>query len=79
MTDEACRDVEIIGWLYQFYISEKKDQVFAALKKNVKITPKNIPPRRNCSRRTGSLSGRKLARAPLAAQSPALEVAAQMD
>ena len=43
MTEEACQDVEIIGWLYQFYISEKKDQVFAGLKKNVKITPENIP------------------------------------
>lgn len=43
MTDEDCQDVEIIGWLYQFYISEKKDQVFAALKKNVKITAENIP------------------------------------
>lgn len=43
MTDEACADVEIIGWLYQFYISEKKDQVFAALKKNIKITAENIP------------------------------------
>lgn len=35
--------VEIIGWLYQFYISEKKDQVFADLKKNKKITKENIP------------------------------------
>ncbi|MFN5552791.1 MAG: BREX-1 system adenine-specific DNA-methyltransferase PglX, partial [Hyphomonadaceae bacterium] len=43
MSEEACQDVEIIGWLYQFYISEKKDQVFAGLKKNVKITPENIP------------------------------------
>ena len=43
MTDEACKDVEIIGWLYQFYISEKKDEVFAGLKKSVKITPENIP------------------------------------
>lgn len=43
MTEDACQDVEIIGWLYQFYISEKKDQVFAGLKKNVKITPENIP------------------------------------
>ena len=43
MTDDACRDVEIIGWLYQFYISEKKDQVFAGLKKNQKITAENIP------------------------------------
>ncbi|MEP5767384.1 BREX-1 system adenine-specific DNA-methyltransferase PglX, partial [Nisaea sp.] len=30
-------------WLYQFYISEKKDQVFAGLKKNQKITAENIP------------------------------------
>jgi hypothetical protein len=43
MTEGACQDVEIIGWLYQFYISEKKDQVFAGLKKNVKITAENIP------------------------------------
>lgn len=43
MTDAACADVEIIGWLYQFYISEKKDQVFAGLKKNIKITAENIP------------------------------------
>jgi Eco57I restriction-modification methylase len=35
--------VEIIGWLYQFYISEKKDQVFADLKKNIKISKENIP------------------------------------
>jgi type II restriction/modification system DNA methylase subunit YeeA len=43
MTDADCTDVEVIGWLYQFYISEKKDQVFAGLKKNVKITAENIP------------------------------------
>jgi hypothetical protein len=43
MTDDDCQDVEIIGWLYQFYISEKKDKVFADLKKNVKISAENIP------------------------------------
>jgi hypothetical protein len=43
MDDESCADIEIIGWLYQFYISEKKDDVFAQLKKNKKITPSNIP------------------------------------
>lgn len=43
MTPDACQDVEVIGWLYQFYISEKKDQVFDGLKKNQKITPENIP------------------------------------
>lgn len=43
MTPDACVDVEVIGWLYQFYISEKKDAVFEGLKKNKKITPENIP------------------------------------
>ena len=35
--------VEIIGWLYQYYNSEPKEQVFANLKKNIKITKENIP------------------------------------
>ena len=43
MTPDACTDVEVIGWLYQFYISEKKDAVFEGLKKNQKINPENIP------------------------------------
>ena len=43
MTPDACEDVEVIGWLYKFYISEKKDQVFADLKKNKKVNPENIP------------------------------------
>jgi hypothetical protein len=43
MTADECQDVEIIGWLYQFYISQKKDEVFAGLKKNKKISPENIP------------------------------------
>ena len=43
MTPDMCQDVEVIGWLYQFYISEKKDKVFDDLKKNKKITPENIP------------------------------------
>lgn len=30
MTVQNCAEVEIIGWIYQFYISEKKDEVFAA-------------------------------------------------
>jgi hypothetical protein len=30
MTATDCKEVEIIGWLYQFYISEKKDEVFAS-------------------------------------------------
>ena len=41
--EDFKEQVEIIGWLYQYYISEKKDQVFADLKKNKKITKENIP------------------------------------
>ena len=29
ISDEDCASVELLGWLYQFYISEKKDQVMA--------------------------------------------------
>ncbi|MCG7871842.1 MAG: BREX-1 system adenine-specific DNA-methyltransferase PglX [Candidatus Thiodiazotropha lotti] len=43
MSPDTGVDVEVIGWLYQFYISEKKDEVFDGLKKNKKITPENIP------------------------------------
>lgn len=35
--------VEIIGWMYQYYNSEPKDETFALLKKNVKITKERIP------------------------------------
>ncbi|MDO9493336.1 BREX-1 system adenine-specific DNA-methyltransferase PglX [Acetobacterium sp.] len=43
--DEAdFRDaVEIIGWMYQYYNTEPKDETFALLKKNVKITKERIP------------------------------------
>ncbi|MDF3201945.1 BREX-1 system adenine-specific DNA-methyltransferase PglX [Pseudomonas sp. 1912-s] len=53
MTPDTCKEtnrdgveqpiVEVIGWLYQFYISEKKDLVFEDLKKKRKITSENIP------------------------------------
>lgn len=55
--EEDWKDqVQIIGWLYQYYNSEKKDEVFAALKKNVKITKENIPAAISCLHRIG-LSG----------------------
>ena len=40
LTDEDYAKSELIGWLYQFYISEKKDEVFA---KKGKYTPDEIP------------------------------------
>lgn len=36
-------NVEIIGWLYQYYIVEKKDEIFKKLKQNIKISKENIP------------------------------------
>ncbi len=43
LTPEACSDVEVIGWLYQFYISEKKNKIEEGFKKNVKASAENIP------------------------------------
>lgn len=41
--EEDWYEVEIIGWLYQYYISEEKDQIFTDLKKNIKITQDTLP------------------------------------
>ena len=35
--------VEIIGWMYQYYNTEPKDEAFALLKKSIKITKERIP------------------------------------
>lgn len=43
LTKDVCQDVEVIGWLYQFYISERKGEVFAGFKKNKKAGADEIP------------------------------------
>lgn len=43
INDEDYKEVELIGWLYQFYISDKKDEVFANFKKKKKARPQDIP------------------------------------
>jgi len=43
ITDDDYRQVELIGWLYQFYISEKKDEVFKKFKKKKKAEAEDIP------------------------------------
>ena len=40
ISDDDCKDVEILGWLYQFYISEKKDTVMA---RNAAVPKEDIP------------------------------------
>lgn len=41
--EDDYKEVELIGWLYQFYISDKKDEVFASFKKKKKARPEDIP------------------------------------
>lgn len=43
LSPEVCQDVEVIGWLYQFYISGRKAEVFAEFKKNKKAGAAEIP------------------------------------
>lgn len=44
ISEEDWQDqVQIIGWLYQYYNTDLKDKVFANLKKNVKISAADIP------------------------------------
>jgi hypothetical protein len=39
----ATGQVQIIGWMYQYYNTDPKEQVFKDLKKNIKISKQNIP------------------------------------
>ncbi len=41
--DADYKEVELIGWLYQFYISERKDEVFKGFKENKKARKEDIP------------------------------------
>lgn len=43
ITEDDYRQSELIGWLYQFYISEKKDEVFASFKNKKKAEADDIP------------------------------------
>jgi hypothetical protein len=43
ITEEDFKQTELIGWLYQFYISEKKDEVFASFKNKKKAEAEDIP------------------------------------
>lgn len=40
---EDFKEVELIGWLYQFYISDRKDEVFKGFKANKKARAEDIP------------------------------------
>lgn len=40
---ETCADVSVIGWLYQFYVSERKEAIEEGFKKNVKASAEDLP------------------------------------
>lgn len=44
LPDGLWADVEVLGWLYQFYIAERKDEVFAGFKKGKKAGPAELGP-----------------------------------
>lgn len=43
ISEEDYKTTELLGWLYQFYISERKDEVFASFKKGGKAEADDIP------------------------------------
>ena len=43
ITQDDYETTELIGWLYQFYISERKDEVFASFKSGHKADANDIP------------------------------------
>lgn len=42
--DDWREGVEIVGWMYQYYVSERKDEVFASFKKGKKAEREAIAP-----------------------------------
>lgn len=40
--DDCWEEIQVIGWLYQYYNTQLKDETFELLKKNIKITKERI-------------------------------------
>jgi type II restriction/modification system DNA methylase subunit YeeA len=43
IADDDWKEVEVIGWIYQYYVAPRKERVFNDLKKNIKIKKEDIP------------------------------------
>ena len=74
ITDEDCSEVEILGWLYQFYISERKDAGHGAQERRAQRGHSRRHPALH-SALDRPLPRRKLPRPALAAESPRLPAA----
>ena len=44
MDEDDCKDVEVMGWLYQYYIAERKDEVFEGFRHSKKAGPDELGP-----------------------------------
>ena len=42
LDDDCWNEIQVIGWLYQYYNTQLKDETFELLKKNIKITKERI-------------------------------------
>ena len=42
LNDDCWNEIQVIGWLYQYYNTQLKDETFELLKKNIKITKERI-------------------------------------
>jgi type II restriction/modification system DNA methylase subunit YeeA len=43
LSEAVCQDEEVIGWLYQYYIAEKKEEVDAKVKAGGKVEADELP------------------------------------
>ena len=43
IADDDWKEVEVLGWIYQYYVAPRKVRVFKDLKKNIKIKKEDIP------------------------------------
>jgi len=43
IAEDDWKEVEVIGWIYQYYVAPRKERVFKDLKKNIKIKKEDIP------------------------------------
>ena len=43
LDETACKDVEVLGWLYQYYISDRKEQIYSGFRHNLKAGVHELP------------------------------------
>ena len=70
---------EMIGWLYQYFHTERKEETFALLQKNIKITKERIPAATQLFTPDCTLYGRKQCRKIMAGTTPKCGIGRKVD